>query len=131
MKYIPTSDAPLHLSHKEQPLSHNLCFLSFFLFVLRLLAIPVLCGLIRERSKVLRLQNVQIRGLLILFLNGCSHPAQSVIELLSPEWKLSQTRDLYLSSCLLHRRGRARGDRRAVGEEGSELWASEILKVGL
>lgn len=80
---------------------------------------------------MLRLQNVQIKGLLILFLNGCSHLAQSVIELLSAEWKLSQTRDLCLSSCLLCRGGRARGDRRAVGEEGSELWASEILKVGL
>lgn len=109
--------AALHLSPKEQPLSHSLCFLSFFLLVLRLLAISALCGLIRERSKVLRLQNVQIRGLLILFLNGYSHPAQSVIELLSPAWKLSQTRDLYLSSCLL-RRGRARGDKESRGGGG-------------
>ena len=127
---LPVTPA-FYLSHKEQPLSHSLCFLSFFLLVLCLLAISALCGLIREQSKVLRLQNVQIRGLLILFLNGCSHPVQSVIELLSPAWKLSQTRDLYLSSCLLCRGGRVRGDRRAVGEEGSELWASEILKVGL
>lgn len=81
----------MHLSHKEQPLSHSLCFLSFFFHVLPLLAISALCGLIREYSKVLRLQNVQIRGLLILFLNGCSHPAQSVIKLLCTEWKLRQT----------------------------------------
>lgn len=32
---------------------------------------------------MLRVRNVQIRGLLSLCLNGCSHPARSVTELLS------------------------------------------------
>lgn len=76
---------------------------------------------------MLRLQKVQIRGLLILFLNGCSHPVWSVISLLSLKWKLGHTRDLSLSSCLRHKR--KKGDREQA--EGGELWALALLKVDL